>query len=134
VSHRDDARLGYGQGCWVLGFGPGGTFGHVELVLHRMPLPGEVTVDWRVKGAITDDARQEVELATIRFLQAYVTHRSILLHVTVTEVRSDPVRRNGYERAVTLALYAALRDMALPVPQLYAAPDDDPGWNPGAGD
>ena len=114
MTEDDYNTRGYGRGHFVLGNGPGGTFGHVYLTLARMPLPGEVLVEWSVNDPVPDEVRFQVEQSALAFLRPYITIRSILLHVTITEVRSDVVRQNDYKRAVTLALYKALHKMSLP--------------------
>jgi hypothetical protein len=121
----DNVKLGYGQGRFVLGYGPGGVFGHVALVLKRMSMPGEVSVEWAVEGTIPEEARRQVEQAALAYLSGYRAVHSIPLRAMIIHVDSDPERRNDYERAVKLAMHAALQEMSLPVPQIYTAPEDE---------
>lgn len=96
---------GYGKSRFVLGHGASGVFGHVTLLLKAVPDAGQHSVEWQ---------------ATCEYLRKYVAgHSECGFLATITEVISDPARRNDYERAVNLALRSALEEMGLPVAQIF---------------
>ena len=120
---QDTPDKGHSKGRFrfVLGRGNSGVFGHVELSLQAVPKPGQYSVQWQVKGnGYADDAHGRVEKAAGEYLRKYVTgHPECGFLVTITEVTSDPERRNDYERATELALRLALEEMGLPFPQIF---------------
>ena len=109
-----------GRGRFVLGFDSEGAFGHVELVVRVVPNPGHHAVVWQVERPdLPSDARTRTEIYIARNVAAYAARQQVGLEVTITEVTSDPVRRNDYERAANIALRDALERLSLPVPQIF---------------
>ncbi len=121
---------GYGKMKFVLGHGADGTAGHVELLLQTLPNPGRFSVEWRVTGNnFAADARERIENAASSYLQGYLAvHSEFGLSVAVLAVTSDESRQNDYERAIYWAMHSALQEAKLPLPQIYAAPDEDDTW------
>ncbi len=120
-------RRGRGQMNYVLGQGASGTAGHVELALQTLPTPGEFSVQWRVAEAnFAADARQRIEEYARSYLKNYLADEPQFgLEVSIVAVTSDAIRHNDYERAVYWALHGALEEAQLPVPQIFAAPEED---------
>ena len=121
-------KSGKGHMHFVLGQGPTGTAGYLDLTLQQMPLPGEVFVHWEVPHPVPEEVRYRIEQKALSLLRFHCNLHLILLGAIITEVRTDPVRQNDYERAVWWAIHSALRGMELPLPQIFAAPEDDPSW------
>jgi hypothetical protein len=109
-----------------LGDGADGVFGDVELVVRRTPLAGQAIVEWGAGDAAGGDhVRGPVTRAAEAYLKAYVEcHPGLGIAVVIASVASDPNRRNDFERAVKMAFWEALSHAGLPVPQIFAAPDD----------
>jgi hypothetical protein len=109
-----------GRGRFVLGYGADGTYGHVELVLRLAPEPGRHSITWDVaRSDLPADARARIECFLAEYLGNYTTRLWVGLEVVITEVCSDPVRRNEYERAANLAIRDALEGLSLPTPQIF---------------
>ena len=96
-------------------------FGHVELLLQTVSNLGQCSVQWHVKSNNhATYAQEQVERAVGEYLSKYVrVHPEYGFHAIITEVTSDPERRNDYARAVNLALREALEGLDFPVPQIY---------------
>lgn len=112
----------YGKCRHVLGRGPSGMFGHVELLLQTVSNLGQCSVQWQVRSnQYALDAREQVERAVSEYLSKYVrVYPEYSFHAVITEVTSDPERRNDYARAVNLALREALEGLGLPVSRIFS--------------
>lgn len=112
---------GFGRCRYTLGHGQTGNFGHVELYVTPLENSNERTVTWKVaNGTNPSEARTEVEQAILGYLEQRMAVRpGHGYQVVVTEVTSDPVRRNDYTRAAQIAVRRALESLGLPVPQIF---------------
>lgn len=109
-----------GKGSFVLGYGPDGVFGEVELSAELIPNPGDYWLRWTVgTESASAEARHRIRAFVDSYVASYLeTQPSIGLGITLQKVVMDPVRRNDYERAANLALRDALTQLGLPVPRI----------------
>jgi hypothetical protein len=114
-------------GRFVLGYGAGGTFGHVEVRASSIDSAGACDVSVAA-GGVPHAALEEIRAYALAWLTGYVeANPSCGLRVVVTRVVLDPLRRNELERATYLALHLSVIELGLPPPALYEAPDAEPG-------
>lgn len=106
----------------VLGKGPEGTFGYVGLRLFKTG--SGVAVEWAAGVEVPLDVQSRVMNFAEQYLADYLNERDFGLRAVILTVLTDPVRRNDYERAVWLAIHGAIVRLGLPVPLLYAPPDE----------
>ena len=111
-------------GRFVLGHGAEGTAGYVKLRV-SLAKPGVKQVKLAALDA-PSSALNRVESELTRRVSGYIAgHPELGLHVLVTAVLLDPVRRNDLERACALAFLDAVNELRLPPIPIFAAPADD---------
>jgi hypothetical protein len=113
---------------FVLGRGPSGRGGDVELRLTVTPDVGVAGVVWSA-GELSDATAMPRLLGYLdQYLRAHlkIHGNSYGLQVSVESVIIDPERENDYERCAAWAMRKALQELGLPVPPIYAPPDQDP--------
>lgn len=80
-------------------------------------------------GALPDATARPRLLAYLdHYLRAHlkIHNDGYGLQVSVESVIVDPDRENDYERCAAWAMRKALEVLGLPVPPIYAPPDEDP--------
>jgi hypothetical protein len=108
-----------GVGKWVLGWGPTGTHGHVEIALCQTDQPDAVNVLWSTS---VDVETEELISRYVRdCLTAYTHGSGFGLRAEILHVGVDPVRQNDYKRAANLAIRDALEGLGLQPPEVFSA-------------
>lgn len=106
------------KGNFILGFGREGTFGSIEL---RVSYASTIKIEWDVSIKIDGEFKVKISECILGWLSDY-DQKGIVLEVAVLKVKIDPVRKNDFERAVSLAFYDALPKLGIQTPQVYASP------------
>ena len=125
LSSPGNHRIGRGSSRFVLGYGSSGTFGAVELILDTLPVSGQYCVKWEVVSRhLAFDARERSEKYANDWLRSYTSaYPEFGLALRILEISEDSERFNDYERAISIALLAALKEMKLPIPQIFSITD-----------
>ena len=111
---------------FVLGKGPTGTFGHVELSIVVTEAGGGVEVTWNADDQLDSASRQTLLNWVTSYLKWYVSdHPQFGLRAKINGVQTDPVRRNELDRAPWIAILKAVDRLELPPLKIYAPPDED---------
>ncbi len=118
-------RIGRGSSHFVLGYGSSGTFGAARLVLETLPVPGQYSVKWEVASRHhTLAARERSERYADEWLRSYTSaYPEFGLTLRILEISEDSERFNDYERAISIALLEALKELKLPIPQIFSITD-----------
>jgi len=113
---------------FLLGSGPLGTCGHVELELICTAEPvGSIAIDWLVPpDLVPDEVRSRIMVELERRLHGYIVRHPVgAIRVQVHNAGGMPERINEPERAVAVALHLAYEKAGLPVPMIFAPPDGE---------
>jgi|GEM_PF-2582059 len=115
-------KTGRGIFRYALGEGASGRFGHVEVLVRTVPMPGHYSIQWDVSGqALEHDAHDRIVAAARNYMTKYAdAYKENGVHLAIVQASSDEIRRNDYERATEVAVRFALEDAGLPVPRIFA--------------
>lgn len=117
-----------GTGRFILGFGPEGTCGDVDLLLEVHPGPETaVTIEWSVpEGCVPAEARARIVSYLEWYLEDYLSKEPVgSLRVDVVAAGWGEERRNEPERAAFLAIREAMTNAKLPPRDLFEPPSAD---------